>query len=181
MRERAFFGAFVALFIVSAAAQDSIAVKPYDVAEAYQIYDLLVPKEESYRITQDSLLIRQQTVGDSALSPKCLTPEAESKFRDAIAAFNDMASTKWLLQPKFQVGKPYELVGKDVLAALPHEQGKGAYLEMSAVGFNHEKTHAVVFISSKCSGLCGSSKYHLVQKTLGRWKEVSGVTCATTS
>jgi hypothetical protein len=181
MRGRAFIGAFLASLIVSAAAQESIAIKPYDVADAYQVYDLLLPEEESYGITQGPLRINKLTVDDSPLSSRCLTREAESRFRDAIAAFNDIVSTKWFLQPQFQIGKSYELVGKDVLATLPHGQGLGAYVEMSAVGFNHDKTRAVVFISSKCSGLCGSSSYHLVEKIQGKWKEVSGVTCATAS
>jgi hypothetical protein len=167
-----------ALLVVCAAAQGFNAAKPYDVGEAYHIYELLLPKEEAYGITKGTLLIRKETITNIGLSLRCHSAEAEGRFRDAITDFNDTVTTKWLLQPRFQVNKPYEVVSQDILASLPLGEGEGSYVEVSAVGFNHDQTRAIVFISSKC-GLCGTGSYHLLEKVHGSWKEAQGVSCAT--
>jgi hypothetical protein len=88
---------------------------------------------------------------------------------------------KWLLLPRFQIAKPYELVAQDAVAVLPQGQRTGPYIEMSVVGFNHDETRAVGFVGSGCGGLSGSSHYHLLEKEQGKWKEAQGVICARTS
>ena len=63
-----------------------------------------------------------------------------NKFKDAIAGFNRFHSKKWLLQRQFQIEKPYKIVSSGVIAALPdYPPSSAAYVEMSPVGFNHEK------------------------------------------
>lgn len=181
MRLQVFIGLLLAVVVAGTAAQDSSALKPYELAQAYQIYDLLLPKQEAYALTKDTLLIREQTVSDDAWSPECVTPEAKKRFSDAITALLQGMTTKWLLLPRFEIPKPYKLVGQDDLAALPNGQSQGPYIEMSVVGFNRDATRAIVFIASKCGGLCGSSGYHLLEKEHGKWKEVQGVICLTAS
>jgi hypothetical protein len=57
----------------------------------------------------------------------------------------------------------------------------GGYFVMSTVGFNRDKTLAVVYTGSTCGGLCGRWALHLLQKIDGKWKTVSGVRCVTVS
>jgi hypothetical protein len=45
-----------------AAGQPSLASKPYEVEDAYQIYSLLLPHEESYGFAKGELIIQQDTV-----------------------------------------------------------------------------------------------------------------------
>ncbi len=43
------------------------------------------------------------------------------------------------------------------------------YVILSAVGFNSEKTIALVYVEYRCGGLCGSSRYYILEKRDGRW------------
>ena len=52
---------------------------------------------------------------------------------------------------------------------------------MSAVGFNEDKTLAVVYSGSTCGGECGRWSLHLFEKIDGKWKSLPGVTCVTVS
>jgi hypothetical protein len=168
-----------------AAGQASDAAKPYDVEDAYQIYSVLLPQEEAYGFAKDTLMIGEEAVSASGIPRECLTLEAANKFKDAIADFTRLQSKKWLLQPRFQIEKSYRLVGPGTISALPpsppNPRSSAAYVKMSAVGFSREKTRAIVYMESACGGLCGSGRYHLLEKVHDRWKEVRGVTCAMAS
>jgi hypothetical protein len=116
-----------------------------------------------------------------------VTPDAASRFKDAITDYNRRNRKQWLLQRNFQLEKPHEIVSSDTLEALYDKSGwdgfyerypaSGGYLVMSAIGFNSEKTRAIVYTGSVCGGLCGRWGFHLLEKVDGKWREVPGVTC----
>jgi hypothetical protein len=95
------------------------------------------------------------------------------------------------LQRQFQIEKAYEMVSSDTIAVLFQGGGwddfykrypdSGGYITMSAVGFDQEKTRAVVYTGSSCGGLCGGWSFHLLEKLDGNWKTVPGVTCSAAS
>jgi hypothetical protein len=156
--------------------------KPYESADAYQIYSLLLPHEESYGFAKGTLMIREETVSQPSSVGKDLTPESWNKFKDAIASFNRVQKKRWLLQRHFQIEKSYKLVSSDVIKTLPDQpQSAAALVFMSAIGFNREKTRAIVYMGSQCGGLCGSARFHLLEKAHGRWREVSGVVAISVS
>ena len=172
---------------VIAAGQAPVAAKAYDVEDAYQIYSLLLPNEESYGFAKGTLIIQEGTVSNP-VSLQCVTPEAASRFKDAIADYKLLSSKQWLLQRRFQTAKPYEIVSSNDITVAFKDGGwdgfykrypdSGGYIVMSAVGFNKEITRAIVYTGSSCGGLCGSWRFHLLEKIDGKWKEVPGVTCA---
>src|SRR6267142_3248963 len=100
-----------------AAGQASAAAKTYDVEDAYQIYSLLLPQEESYGFAKDTLMIGEETVSDSGIPSECLTLEAANKFKYANADFARLQSKKWRLQRRFQIEKSYTLVSPDIISA----------------------------------------------------------------
>ena len=164
------------------AGQTSATATTYAVKDAYQIYSLLLPHEESYSFAKSTLSIQEETVSNVALAGACLTPEAWNKFKEAIAGFNRVQKKKWLLQRNFQIEKSYKLVSSDVIKALPdYPPNSAASVIMSPVGFNHEKTRAIVYMGSSCGGLCGSSRFHLLEKAHDEWKEVPGYMCQVVS
>jgi len=56
-----------------------VAAKTYDVEDAYRIYSLLLPHEESYGFAKATLIIQEETVSKVvAASEPCVTPEAGS-------------------------------------------------------------------------------------------------------
>lgn len=156
MRATAVFVVVSIFCIFTTVAQDSSIAEPYNVSEAYEIYSLLLPHEESYGFAKDILMIQEETVSDVEIIQGCLTSAAANKFKDAIAGFNRVHRRKRLLQRHFQIEKSYKLVRSDLIRALPdHPQNSVAYVVMSAVGFNHEKTRAVVYMRSSCGSFAG--------------------------
>jgi hypothetical protein len=177
--------------------QDSSA-GPYNVDEAYQVYKLLLPNEELYGT--GTLVIKEETVpevhrddmGGFGSGPEdCVDPSVAVRFKDAIADYNRVNQQRWSLQRNFQLDRPYEIVNSDTLkvvfdhggwdAFYKRYPGSGGFLIMSAVGFNKDKTRAIVYTGGSCGLLCGSWSFHLVEKVDGKWKEVPGVMCHTVS
>jgi len=169
----------VVLNVLTAVAQNPIASRPYDAPEAYRIYSLLIAREEASG-TKVPLVIREETdTSASAVGGACLSPEAAKRFKDSISDLERLRTKLWRLQRHFQIERPYEIVsGKDLASRAPLS---GGYSFMSPVGFNKNKTLAIVYYGSICGGLCGQEKFHLLEKINGQWKEVPGVTGVTVS
>jgi len=123
----------IVLSVVTTTAQDIPAPQPYEDADAYQIYSLLLSQEESYGLGE-VLLINEVTI-DGALSRKCLTPEAEKQFSDAIAASYRVGAKRFRLQRRFQIKQPYKLYGPNSVV-----DPSAPTITISAVGFNPAKT-----------------------------------------
>lgn len=114
----------VALALGSAAllaAQQSDSPEPYNDDEAYRVYDVLLPHDSS----PNTLVIQQETIGplsregSASLGPEnCLTPAAASEFKDAILDYNRNNQKKSLLQRKFSVSRPYEILDAGTLNAM---------------------------------------------------------------
>ena len=167
------------LLKTNSGSQASADPEPYNVAEAYKIYDLLLPQEPSYTFGKDNVMIRQEAVPGGGTP--CMTTSAARKFAEAVAAYKRLQQKKWTLQPRFQLDKPYKLITPEEIRTLPDtptQSAANSYVEMSIVGFNQKETRAVLFIGSPCGGLCGHWSFHLLEKVHGKWQEVPGVNCA---
>jgi hypothetical protein len=57
----------------------------------------------------------------------------------------------------------------------------GGFIIVSPVGFNPDKTQAIVYSGSSCGSLCGRWSFHLLEKVAGKWREAPGVTCFSVS
>jgi hypothetical protein len=181
--------------VSTAAAQEAEAPAFYEDQDAYEIYRLLIPHEESYEFGKGTIVIREETVPGPAESGGCFSGETASKFKDAIGDFKRMNAKRWLLQRLFQIERPYELVSTEEIETAFGEKGtregwedfnarhpdSGGYFVMSAVGFNQDKTLAVVYTGSTCGGLCGRWSFHLLRKVDAKWKTLPGVHCVTVS
>jgi hypothetical protein len=165
------------LGIVTSLAQQSSPAQPYDNADAYQIYSLLLPHEESYGFAEDALMIQENTLAEDIMGA-CLKQPDANRFKGAIAGYNRIYKKKLALQRQFQIAKPYRIVGAKVISALPdHSPSAASYISLSPVGFNREKTQAIVFVRSWCGGLCGSWRFHFLEKVHGEWSEARVATC----
>lgn len=181
------------LYIGTPLAQDSSAAQAYEVADAYQIYSQLIPYQESYGFAKGTLIIQEQTVTNADVAGACLSPEVARQFKSAISDYRRSQRKRWLLKRLFQIEKPYEIVNEQTLGLLrghgpepwhayyEHYPRSGGWIFMSAVGFNRNKTLAIVYIGSICGGLCGQAQFHLLEKVKGQWKELPEVTCMTVS
>jgi len=129
------------------------------------------------------LVIRDTTSAPQALGPieKCVGCAAFLKERaDEIREFEQGNRSPKLLQSKFHLKLPYDLVPQSKVddlfrkvgprdpwenfyAAFPAADG---YVEVAAVGFNRNKTRAVVYAANHCGRLCGGGNYSFWEKGL---------------
>ena len=164
----------------------------YGDAEAYAVYSVVVEADWPLRSAKAKrLVIRTETAdypsyGDGS-DQNCLTPAKgeEAIYGPAIAAYREANKQTLLLQPKFDVSVPVQLVPQKSIAAFFTTNGvagwrdfyakypdSGGYIVMSAVGFNPDKTVAIVYMGHSCGSLCGGGRYHFLQKTDGKWHQV---------
>jgi hypothetical protein len=83
---------------------------------------------------------------------------------------------------RFNITRPYVLVSEQELESLFSKHGIGGwekfyekypesrgYATFSRIGFNPEKTQALVYRGHSCGGLCGGGSYILLVKINGAW------------
>jgi hypothetical protein len=195
----------VVFVVTNGLGQESSLPQPYTDKDAYQIYDLLIPSEETW--CTKTWVIQQETElweRDLSRLDRCVSPTSVHEFQDAIVSFKAANNRRWLLERQFGLDRPYELVRSDSIAAFfkGREQnraesdppladgwegfyqrypGSGGYIILSAVGFNKDKTRAVVYSGAGCGSLCGAWSFHLFKKMNGKWTEVPGIMCRTIS
>lgn len=171
---------------------DQPAPKAYDVHEAYEVYAAVFPNEWTWKDAHSpALLIRMETVAYGM----CIRPEKESEdvLGPVIANYTEVNRKNWLLQRNFDIEKPYDLVPeKDIHHVLENDSVAGwrppgeahrkyvGSLEVSAVGFNSDKTVAVVYVGHHCGSLCGGGGFHVLEKKDGKWQPLKwkGSTCS---
>jgi len=177
-----------------AAGQKEPVPQPYELDEAYRVYEAIIPNEESYSFANGTLVIQSETNTLGSSTHGCLSDDAARKFKAAAADFATVSSKSWALQSKFKLSKPYQLVPSKAIQQYFKDQGphgwsafykehpdSGGFITLSPVGFNKTKNLAVVHAGSSCGGLCGSWTFHLLEKIEGKWKESGGVTCVAAS
>jgi hypothetical protein len=181
--------AFFLLFPAIALSQTNQPV-PYKDSDAYEIYSTILSSQWAVRVAKaKTLVIRAET---SAKFEMCLRPDPESEkiIGGAISNYLEVNKKTWLIQKKFNIETPYKIVSSEAINAV-FEKNKweefykqypdsGGYIELSAVGFNADKTVAIVYSGHSCGGLCGGGDYAVLQKKDGKWVPLSwrGSSCS---
>jgi len=162
---------------------------PYEVREAYEVYSAILPSEWPVRVQHARSLIIQTETQSYQM---CLQPEKEwqEKIGPAISDFVKLNAKPLLLQRRIDSDTPYELMAAADLRSKMQTAGwegfyqlypnSGGWIELSAVGFNTDKTVAVVYMGHHCGGLCGGGGFHVLEKKDGKWVplEWRGSSCA---
>jgi hypothetical protein len=169
------------------AEQHSAAAPPYEDSDAYEIYSLLLPDEQYYGSAKGTLVLQQETLASAKLDDNCLTPEAAREFKEATDDYRRHGEPL-SLQRRLNIDKPYELVPTDTIRTLinvynwdefyKRYPGSGGIIMMSAVGFDRQRTLAIVYTWSACNNQCGSGSFNLFKKTQGKWVRAPGVRCS---
>ena len=166
----------------------------YENETAYEVYSAVLSYPEAAQQSKSkNFVIRQETLRkfgafldvEPAPNKICLRPDAESAkiIGTAVADFIKVNQTKWLLQEKFKLEIPYKLVSSETIISIINpftekEDWKefykqypdsGGFIDLSAVGFNADKSVAVVSKGGWCGSLCGEGEYHVLQKKDGKW------------
>lgn len=177
------------LFQVVATSQDN-RPQPYEDTEAYQVYSAIIPPGWLVRIAKAKALVIQAET--DAGFRMCLEPDAESKkiIGTAIADYLKVNKKTWLIQKNIKLEMPYQIIDKEKVNSIfkneswnefnnQYPDAKG-FIKLSAVGYNPEKTVAVVYSGWRCGIRCGGGEYHVLQKKDGKWIPLtwSGSNCA---
>jgi hypothetical protein len=162
---------------------------PYEDQEAYEVYSANLPLEWPLRNGHAKrLIIQNETKGYEM----CLRPDKEwqEKIGPAISDYVRANAKPSLLQPRIKVEVPYRLIVADELRSTIQTAGwdgfyqrfpdSGGWIELSAVGFNVDKTVAVVYMGHHCGPLCGGGGFHVLEKKDGKWVALDwkGSSCA---
>jgi len=152
----------------------------YTDEEAYAVYTAILPHNRPY------LVIRSYTVSHE--NQMCPLPK-EGFPRIVSAAIGDwkrVNQQRWTLLPMLSVSGAYELIPSKRLDDIFSENGgdfpffyglypnSGGFIELSAVGFNADKTVAAVYMDEVCGGLCGSGAFFVLKKSDGEWSLMNG-------
>jgi hypothetical protein len=154
----------------------------YDLADAYEVYSAILPSEWPWRVAHaKKLTIRSETVpytsclrvGVEKRAPQPVAgatlPSKDEDIDIAIANYLQLNKEARLLKRAFRIDLPYELTSKDDLS-VQQAPDTGGLIEVSAVGFNADKTIAVVYMGHHCGMLCGGGAIHVLVKSQGRWQ-----------
>jgi hypothetical protein len=138
-----------------------VAPVPYETPEAYEVYAAILPSEWSWKDAKAKrLVIRASTIHYNM----CLEPDADSAklIGSAITDYIQQNQHPWLLQPRLTIEKPYVLLSPEQIESTFRRSPEGweaftqmypdsgGIIEFSAVGFNSNKTVAVVYSGHSC-------------------------------
>jgi hypothetical protein len=159
----------------------------YTDPDAYEVYSAILPRAW-YAQEVKLLVIRSATEGYKS----CLVPEKESQalVGPAISDYVKKNEKAWQLQPLFNLELRYQLITADESLStiergtwqrfFQEHPNSGGWIELSAVGFNDEKTVAVVYMGHRCPMMCGGGNFYVLQKKGGKWLPLSwkGTSCS---
>ena len=171
----------------------------YRDADAYEVYSAAL---STYRLSANRkpgmFVIRSETVNSfgsytntTGGAGTCLRPDLEWKdiVGPAIVDFLEVNKSKWRLAEKFNSDIPYRLMGPNDFPAANNEKAwadfykkypeSGGFIDLSAVGFNPDKTIAIFSLSHWCGMLCGEGSYRTFRKVDDKWAPLKwkGQTC----
>jgi hypothetical protein len=161
--------------------------------EEYAVYSAVISKLfAGNKVTFDTqspvnlLVIKNRTVDDHPLMENLddhwryvargLSPISQ----DTIAAYKARNREPRQLEDAFKLPIKNVLVEEKELDRFRREGGweefykkypeSGGFISFSQVGFNPERSQALVYFEHWCGGLCGSGLYLLLEKSEGGWK-----------
>jgi hypothetical protein len=167
-------------------------LKTYDDPEAYAVYKALFEeKTENKRVKSESdLAFKIETKAQEA----CAAHEISSDPRaaEAVSDFSVRnAQPLSLNQNSLKFGRTMQFVSQPELQAVfAKGVGQGwksfrakypnlhGYQEVSAVGFNSDKTFAILYSAVHCGEVCGVGGFTTLRKTQGAWRRDPTRSCS---
>src|SRR5262249_36062391 len=148
----------------------------------YEVYSSILPSVWPWRVENAKTLVIHS---ETRAYTMCLRPDPESQqvIWQAISEYIKLNEKTSPIQRNFNIEKPYGLISTDELNRMSGYPGweqfykqhpnSGGRIELSAVGFNADKTVAVVYMGHHCGGFCGGGGFHILRKRDGKWEPLS--------
>jgi hypothetical protein len=155
--------------------------------DSYEIYSMLLRTEmgkwrdtTAWTITEETQTFPYNGVRSLDDVRECMSvvQDQESIYLPLIEDYVAKNKKKHVLERKFDLPE-YSLVpfGRP-LGGTP--LSPSVTFEVSAVGFNKDRTRSLVYVGHHCGNLCGGGGYHLFVKKDGKWQvdqEYRGMPC----
>jgi hypothetical protein len=150
----------------------------YTDPDAYEVYNAILTSQRRLENANAKLFFIPSLTQSEKM---CLAPDKESQkiIGSAISDYEKKNEKAWLLQPLLNVELRYQLIPPEELQAARELGMWSAYfakhpnadnwIELSAVGFNEDKTVAVAYMRHLCGMMCGDGHFHVLQKKDGKW------------
>lgn len=111
---------------------------------------------------------------------KMLHEKAPTLQGGTVDAFREVNAEQAPLRSSFHIKINYELLDLDDLYSIPKDgdwwgnyykrfPGSQGILALSRVGFSTDGTHALLYASNHCGGLCGGGSYVVMEKRGSHW------------
>ena len=177
---------------LDAASPDSI-IQPINLEESeeYAIYSVVLNDERYADSRVKSVTIVDQTAGHPSVYDKERFSRGVSYVREKMpdldqATLADYLSKNWAAQPlkdQFNLKVKAVLINAREVKSIFEEHSMDGWriiferypnslglITISAVGFNHDLTQALVHVGISCGGLCGEGNLFLLRKENGVWQ-----------
>jgi hypothetical protein len=159
----------------------------YEDAEAYDVYSAVLSlrpprlRNKHFRFRENTITSFGTFANTEIADSICIKPEPEYQpiYGPVIADFVRVNKTKWRLQRNFEVVVPYSFISEKTVLSLTDDKhweefykvdgNDDGFIDLSAVGFNADKTIALVSVGRWCGGTCGEGSYYFLQKKDGKW------------
>jgi hypothetical protein len=156
--------------------------EPYEDSEAYEVYSAIIPTVPPNPKWQTWFIFHETTphVPDVPTAPA----PSQELITDAVNSYLKANARSWFLRDRFKLSKPYRLLTREQMNEMfpptSMEPFYERYIKLSAVGFNANKTRAVVYMEHWCvdSCCCGDGWVFELKKTFyGEWRILKKSDC----
>ena len=173
------------------------AIPPEQRDDVYAIYELVLntaQQKNSSGSGSETITINGQSGGrEGALSLlKCHIPAPAKKaiYTELFRNFRQALKRRWVIERRFRFAMPYILTNRNDSphpsrhansTDVPNNQSTiDTIYTLSSVGFNKDRSRALVYTSYSCGSLCGEDSLNILIKIDGRWvfdDEFDGEVC----
>jgi hypothetical protein len=187
---------FPLLFLISVSSSSSqqrdssLTLPVYEDADAYEVYSATLPMDSSYQDSKAVLILQSVPPSEWPIGSPREALHGDSAFNETFApifdSFDKANQESRSLEHRFSIPKPYKLLSKNEIdvafrhrapnalddgwggfrEAFPESRG---YIILSGVGFNADRTLALVYFEHRCGGLCAAERYYILEERKGHW------------
>lgn len=158
-------------------------VKPIDDPESYAVYSALLPDRAMQGMRRTMIVIQAEATTDSR---GCWPsgPPMETEWKSTLESLHKENAHVRTIRSGFTLSVPYIVLPRaDIMVFFTpgsldgwkhfYERypDSGGSLELSAVGFDADRTKALVYFAHHYEYLGGEYSYHLLRKTGGNWQD----------
>lgn len=144
--------------------KSSAPVRPYSDEESYRVYEAWL----SAVLGGSNVRVRHDLASPMEPIGRCFTAEARKTLASALNDFEAVNAENWRLNVRAFRNR------RTVADSRGHEALR-AEVSFSAVGFNENRSVAVMYAAFWCGPLCGRGTYYALEKHDGEWMNVQGL------